>query len=149
MEKHLMIKITAYMKRFKTDDPTWSSLRVFALYVDGHAKSKHLCNIASAITLYGKEAIRFKQDFEIQEQKGEVSIRLHDDATPTDDLETLRVITYQLLLFAQQHPKEVSFQYAIPNPDTAQYNYVSILPNGSTTSGKNREQEKPVKKENQ
>jgi hypothetical protein len=142
-----MIKITAYMKKFNTDDTTWQSLRVFALYVDGHAKSKHLCNIASAITLYGKEAIRFKQDFEIQEQKGEVSIRLQDDAKPTNDLETLRVITYQLLLFAQQHPKEVSFQYAIPDIDSVDYNYVSILPNGSTTKGKKREQEKPVKKE--
>jgi hypothetical protein len=144
-----MIKITAYMKRFKTDDPTWSSLRVFALYVDGHAKSKHLCNIASAITLYGKEALRFKQDFVMEEEKGRVSIRLKDNITKTDDLETLRVITYQLLLFAQQHPKEVSFQYAIPDIDSVDYNYVSILPNGSTTKGKNREQEKPVKKENQ
>jgi hypothetical protein len=143
-----MIKITAYMKKFNTEDTTWQSLRVFALYVDGHAKSKHLCNIASAITLYGKEALRFKQDFVMEEEKGRVSIRLKEDITKTDDLETLRVITYQLLLFAQQHPKEVSFQYAIPDIDSVDYNYVSILPNGSTTSGKKREQEKPVKKEN-
>ena len=143
-----MIKITAYMKKFNTEDTTWQSLRVFALYVDGHAKSKHLCNIASAITLYGKEALRFKQDFVMEEEKGRVSIRLKEEIKKTDDLETLRVITYQLLLFAQQHPKEVSFQYAIPDIDSAHYNYVSILPNGSTTSGKKREQEKPVKKEN-
>ena len=136
------------MKKFNTEETTWQSLRVFALYVDGHAKSKHLCNIASAITLYGKEALRFKQDFVMEEEKGRVSIRLKEDITKTDDLETLRVITYQLLLFAQQHPKEVSFQYAIPDIDSVDYNYVSILPNGSTTSGKKREQEKPVKKEN-
>lgn len=84
----------------------------------------------------------------MEEEKGRVSIRLKEDITKTDDLETLRVITYQLLLFAQQHPKEVSFQYAIPDIDSVDYNYVSILPNGSTTKGKKREQEKPVKKEN-
>jgi len=111
-----MIKINATYKRHRIDENT-NALLIQELVVEDHSKMTNVCNMVSAISLYGIKALRNMDHWTILQRTGLLYLRniFPDGSSSTNDEIVLRTIVIQLNELAKQFPKEIKFKLIV-NP---------------------------------
>jgi uncharacterized protein YsxB (DUF464 family) len=143
-----MIKITTTYKRHQLDERT-NLLLLQELVIEDHARMSNVCNMVSAISLYGIKALQQKSQWTIITRKGLLIVKniYADGSSSTNDGAVLRTIIIQLNELAKKFPKEIKLQLIV-SPNNFDFNSDgnSYLPNElEINEQKSDKQEKPVK----
>lgn len=109
-----MIKINATYKRHRIDENT-NALLIQELVVEDHSKMTNVCNMVSAISLYGIKALRNMDHWTILQRTGLLYLRniFPDGSSSTNDEIVLRTIVIQLNELSKQFPKEIKFNIIV------------------------------------
>lgn len=131
-----------------TDLPQLHRLYVNELIVKHHSKNKVVCNIVSAITLFGYEAIHHKDDWVMKTDSGLFTLWLKQPARIglPDDMAVIKTIYKQLLGMSHKFPKDIQVFVSIPSLDGGESKIVSIADDGSTTSPVSENGKNPSRK---
>lgn len=142
-----MIKIKVNLKRYITNDQKQiSELLIDGLSIKGHSRNRSVCNMASAISLYGIGALIREQDWKVVQDKGLLEVSRATHGVPDhQDANTMRTIIFQLLGLSKQFPKDIEFAYLIPEVDGNDFHEVSIAQDGTTTSKQDDKNGKTIK----
>jgi len=111
-----MIKIIATYKRYRIDSDN-NVLLMQELVVEDHAKMTKVCNMVSAIALYGIKSLRNLDHWSIIQKKGLLIVKniYPDGSSSSNDSAVLRTIVIQLTELAKEFPKEIKLQLIV-NP---------------------------------
>jgi uncharacterized protein YsxB (DUF464 family) len=109
-----MIKILATYKRHRIDLET-NVLLMQELVVEDHAKMTKVCNMVSAVSLYGIKALRNLDHWSIIQKKGLLIVKniYPDGSSSSNDSAVLRTIVIQLSELAKEFPKEIKLQVVV------------------------------------
>jgi uncharacterized protein YsxB (DUF464 family) len=143
-----MIKITTTYKRHRFDEQL-GVLMLRELVIEDHARASNVCNMVSAISLYGIKALRQKHHWSIFTRHGLLIVKniYPDNSASVNDHAVLRTIIIQLNELAKKYPKEIKIQMIVSD-DNNGFNSDgnSYLPDElEINEQKSDTQEKPVK----
>jgi uncharacterized protein YsxB (DUF464 family) len=112
-----MIEINVRYKRYRMDHEV-NYLMLQELVIENHSRQTKVCNMVSAISLYGIKALKQKHHWNILTKFGLLYVRniYPDGSSSTNDYEVMRTIVIQLNELAKQFPKEIKFRITIDPP---------------------------------
>jgi uncharacterized protein YsxB (DUF464 family) len=144
-----MIKITTTYKRHRLDEQL-GLLMLQELVIEDHARTTNVCNMVSAISLYGIKALKQKNHWSIFTRSGLLIVKniYPDNSSSVNDHAVLRTITIQLNELAKKFPREIKMQMIISDDNNGGFNSDgnSYLPDELEINEKKSDtQEKPVK----
>jgi len=105
-----MINIIATYKRYNLDGQ-WHSLLLQELMIQDHARQTRVCNMVSAVSLYGIEALQQKHHWHIVNRSGLLIVKniYPDGSSSMNDDAVMRTILIQLRNLSIKFPNEIKF----------------------------------------